>query len=85
MISDISWADIERDLTAWKGNALQEDALNTIYKLEAQVKASENPELIATWRSLQTSDHFTICAPNMPMTAMCTNILILITVPMKLI
>ncbi len=54
----ISWADVERDLTAWKGNALQEDALNTLYSLEKQVKATKNPELISTWRSLQTSDHF---------------------------
>ncbi len=54
----ISWADEERDLTAWKGNALQEDALNTLYSLEKQVKATKNPELISTWRSLQTSDHF---------------------------
>ncbi len=54
----ISWADEERDLTAWKGNALQEDALNTLYSLEKQVKATKNPELITTWRSLQTSDHF---------------------------
>jgi alpha-amylase len=54
----ISWADEERDLTAWKGNELQEDALNTVYALEKAVKATKDYQLIQTWRSLLTSDHF---------------------------
>lgn len=54
----ISWADTERDLTAWRGNNLQEDALTAIYSLRDKVYASNDPELMATWRSLQTSDHF---------------------------
>ena len=54
----ISWADVERDLTAWRGNALQEDALQSIYSLEKSVKTTKNQLLIDTWRSLQTSDHF---------------------------
>ena len=54
----ISWADEERDLTAWLGNDLQHDAIDAVYQLESRVKASQNPELIRTWRTLQTSDHF---------------------------
>lgn len=54
----MSWADMERDLTAWYGNELQKDALETIYGLESKVKAADNDELTHTWRSLQTSDHF---------------------------
>ena len=54
----VSWADTERDLTAWKGNALQEDALKTIYEMEMAVKESKDLDLISTWRKLQASDHF---------------------------
>lgn len=54
----ISWADVDRDLTAWKGNALQEDALKTAYEMEKDVKAINDPKLTAIWRSLLASDHF---------------------------
>ena len=54
----VSWADEERDLTAWYGNDLQKDALETIYSLEHRVKAFGDERLLATWRMLQTSDHF---------------------------
>jgi len=53
-----SWADTERDLTAWLGNAMQQDAAGTIYGLEADVKACKNDDLLDSWRKLQTSDHF---------------------------
>ena len=54
----ISWADIDRDLTAWRGNTLQYDALRLLYKLEAECKSEHDPQLLDTWRKLQTSDHF---------------------------
>lgn len=54
----VSWADIERDLTAWKGNHMQEDALAAVYALEPLVMAKGDPDLTRVWRSLQTSDHF---------------------------
>lgn len=54
----ISWADVERDLTAWLGNDMQRDAIEAVYKLEDQVKATGDPGIIRTWRRLQTSDHF---------------------------
>lgn len=54
----ISWADTERDLSAWLGNAMQSNALHELYKLERAVKASEDEDLIRDWRKLTTSDHF---------------------------
>jgi alpha-amylase len=54
----ISWADIERDLSAWLGNAMQTNALAEIYKLESRVKSTDDPDIITDWRKLQTSDHF---------------------------
>lgn len=54
----ISWADIDRDLTAWIANPLQQDSLRQLYKIEAQVKLSGDSDLISDWRNLQTSDHF---------------------------
>jgi len=54
----ISWADTERDLSAWLSNDLQHEALSKIYDLETKVKKSGDNELIEDWRKLQTSDHF---------------------------
>ena len=54
----ISWADEERDLTAWLGNELQEDAFNKLYSLEEKVKNTDDPDIKRDWVYLQTSDHF---------------------------
>ena len=54
----VSWADIERDLSAWLGNKMQQEAMKEIYNLEPHVKLSKNPALLDEWRKLQTSDHF---------------------------
>lgn len=54
----ISWADEDRDLSAWKSNAIQEDALRRIYDLEAHIISTKDLNLIEDWRRLQTSDHF---------------------------
>ncbi|MBW8038816.1 MAG: alpha-amylase [Planctomycetes bacterium] len=54
----ISWADIERDLSAWCGNVMQQNALAELYKLEENVKATRDKNIIRDWRRLQTSDHF---------------------------
>lgn len=54
----ISWADEERDLTAWLGNDLQDESFDAVYALEHKVKATNNFNIIAVWRYLQTSDHF---------------------------
>jgi alpha-amylase len=54
----ISWADTERDLSAWLGNAMQANALHELYRAEAEIKAQKNPALLTDWRKLQSSDHF---------------------------
>jgi len=54
----VSWADVERDLTAWRGNDMQNRALSRIYALKDRVMRRNNPALLALWRKLQTSDHF---------------------------
>jgi alpha-amylase len=56
--SPISWADVDRDITAWVDNALQQDSLRLIYSLKEKVLATKNNALIHVWRQLQTSDHF---------------------------
>lgn len=53
-----SWADSERDLSAWLGNAMQSNALHELHKLEATLKARGDDQLLADWRKLGTSDHF---------------------------
>jgi alpha-amylase len=54
----VSWADVERDLSAWLSNSLQHDAAEKVYRLEREVLESKDPDLIHDWRKLQTSDHF---------------------------
>jgi alpha-amylase len=54
----ISWADVERDLSAWLGNAMQSNALHELYRLEPAIKETGDETLLADWRKLQTSDHF---------------------------
>lgn len=54
----VSWADIERDLSAWLGNSMQENACDELYKLEKTVKNTDDENIINDWRKLQTSDHF---------------------------
>jgi alpha-amylase len=54
----ISWADQERDLSAWLGNDMQRDAFDSLSKLKRHVMNLNDSELINAWRYLQTSDHF---------------------------
>ncbi len=54
----VSWADTERDLSAWLGNPLQENAIRELYKFERYVKSLKDPNLLHLWRKLQTSDNF---------------------------
>jgi alpha-amylase len=54
----ISWADEERDLTAWLGNDLQDDAFNKLYEIEEKIKYCNDPAILRDWKYLQTSDHF---------------------------
>ena len=54
----MSWADEERDLSAWLGNNIQDDAFTSLYKLESKVKQLNDEKLNRDWLYLQTSDHF---------------------------
>jgi alpha-amylase len=54
----ISWADEERDLSAWQGNELQRDALRALFALERAARATRSADLLRDWRKLTTSDHF---------------------------
>jgi alpha-amylase len=54
----VSWADVERDLSAWLGNSMQHSAIRHLYQLEREIKESNHKQLIDDWRRLQNSDNF---------------------------
>jgi alpha-amylase len=56
--SPISWADEERDITAWLGNELQNAAFEKLYSLSYKVNNCQYDLLKKDWNYLQTSDHF---------------------------
>lgn len=56
--SPISWADEERDLTAWMGNELQTAAVSKLNSLADRVSECGSEHLIRDWAYLQSSDHF---------------------------
>jgi alpha-amylase len=56
--SAISWADEERDITAWMGNELQVAALDKLYELSDKVKKCNDEQMNKDWEYLQSSDHF---------------------------
>lgn len=57
MPNTVTWADTERDLTAWLGNNMQQEALRNLYNMESDILRTGDIDLIADWRKLQTSDH----------------------------
>jgi alpha-amylase len=54
----VSWADIERDVSAWIGNRMQQSAIARVFAVEDSVKSSGDKRLIEAWRKLTASDHF---------------------------
>lgn len=54
----LTWADTDRDLTAWAGNPMQHQALKAVFDMEEKVLQTKNEQLIDSWRKLTTSDHF---------------------------
>lgn len=54
----VTWADTERDLSAWLGNDMQRSAIEGLYELGQKILATQDLQLITDWRQLQTSDHF---------------------------
>ena len=53
----VTWADMERDLSAWIGNNMQKSSLEELYNIEDKILNTENEKIIQDWRRLQTSDH----------------------------
>ena len=54
----ISWADIEKNLSAWYQNSMQKEALEKIYSLEPLIRKMQIRRHTDKWSKLQTSDHF---------------------------
>lgn len=54
----VTWADTERDLTAWLGNKMQQNSIKALYDMESEVLATDDISLVSDWRKLTTSDHF---------------------------
>ncbi|MBN2111881.1 glycoside hydrolase family 57 protein [Candidatus Woesearchaeota archaeon] len=54
----MSWADVERDLSAWLSNKMQQSAIQELFSLRTEVIKSRDKELIERWRKMTTSDHF---------------------------
>ena len=61
----MSWADMERDLSAWCSNDMQNSALKRVFDMESEIKKlisglpkKEREKMLDTWGKLQTSDHF---------------------------
>ncbi len=52
-----TWADSERDLSAWLGNGMQHEAMRYLYELESDILRTGDEKLISDWRKLTTSDH----------------------------
>lgn len=57
VLHPISWADEERDLSAWLGNELQNEAFQHLYALRERVKKCTDPQLLKDWTYLQSNDH----------------------------
>ena len=53
----ISWADEERDLSAWLGNELQKEAFDKLYELKDRMRSCTNAMMLKDWNYLQTNDH----------------------------
>jgi alpha-amylase len=57
-----SWADTEKDLSAWLGNSMQREAFEEVYRLEKGIKDYGYPDLLWQWRILTESDHLYYCS-----------------------
>jgi alpha-amylase len=58
VLHPISWADEERDLTAWLGNEMQNESFEKLYNLSNQIAGCTDSGLLKDWNYLQASDHF---------------------------
>ena len=58
MPNPVSWADVERNLSAWLGNDIQDDAFGALYRLAQNVRLYGDHRLVQDWEYLQSSNHF---------------------------
>jgi len=58
----ISWADEDRDVSTWLGNDMQIECFNELKNIGRKVKEKGDPDILRTWRKLQTSDHLYYCS-----------------------
>jgi alpha-amylase len=56
----ISWADLERDLSAWLGNPMQDCSIKKLYEFEKEVNETGDEKTLLKWRKLTTSIIFII-------------------------
>lgn len=62
MPETITWADTERDLSAWLSNTMQESAMRDLYNMRDDIISTDDDRLIADWRYMTTSDHpYSMC------------------------
>lgn len=62
MPETVTWADTERDLSAWLSNSMQYSAMNTLYAMRDKILATNDQNLIRDWRYMTTSDHpYSMC------------------------
>ena len=54
----MSWADEERDVTAWLGNDLQNEAFGKLYGLQEKVRELNHDDFNYVWNFMKASDHF---------------------------
>ncbi|MBR2803419.1 glycoside hydrolase family 57 protein [Candidatus Saccharibacteria bacterium] len=57
MPDTVTWADTERDLSAWLSNEMQFSAMDNLYALRDRILATNDLQLISDWRKMTTSDH----------------------------
>lgn len=53
-----SWADYEKDKSAWQSNVMQQEASQKVFRLQQIVESSNCPHLFEDWSRLQSADHF---------------------------
>lgn len=62
MPETVTWADTERDLSAWLSNSMQNSAMQTLYSMRSEILNSGDTRLVDDWRRLTTSDHpYSMC------------------------
>lgn len=62
MPQTVTWADTERDLSAWLSNEMQTSSQSQLYEMRDSILATSDPSLISDWRHMTTSDHpYSMC------------------------